>query len=224
MATDQDIHLHHPEVGAAIAEEYFGFSGEVGQMIVRHHEQPDGKGFPAGLDNIRLTLADKILFTANFMDNLLNKSGYSGVENVRTVMKGILDKFPEKFDQQIVNAVVEMTSRPIVSNRSFERVALSIAATFKMWQNSQLFTGRLLDLSAGGALLRSKAQLEPEMLIRISFSLPGVIAVSDKDARVVRVDSDEKGFVYGLQFEGDAEIDRNRFSGYINKYSGKPGA
>ena len=222
MHDEQEIHTHHPEVGAAIALEYFGFPGEVGQMIRRHHEQPDGKGFPDGLSGTRLTLPDKILFTANFIDNILFKSGYTGVENVRQVMKNIIEKYAEKFDISVINAIIELTSKPVVSNRAFERVSISLPCTFRMWQSSQAWPGRILDLSAGGALLRSKTQLDPGMLVRVSFSLPGVISIQDKEAEVVRRDVDDRGFVYGLRFEEERGAGVDKLAGYINKYFNKP--
>ena len=222
LNSEQEIHLHHPEVGAAIAEEYFGFTGEVGQLIIRHHEQPDGKGFPAGLDNLRLTLADKILFSANFIDNVLCKSDYSGVDNIRRVMRNILDKFPEKFDKAIVNEIIELTSTPVISNRRFERISLSLPCTFKLWQDQRSFTGRILDISATGLLLRTKAQLELQMLLRMSFSLTGVISFTDREARVVRRDVDDRGFVYGLSFEDESDSAKVKMDRYINKYIGKP--
>lgn len=49
----------HPVVGAAIVEPLLG--GEIAQAVLRHHERPDGKGYPSRLSGNQIPLSARII-------------------------------------------------------------------------------------------------------------------------------------------------------------------
>lgn len=219
--TDSELWKQHPEIGAAIVSDYLGFGKDIAQMVARHHEQMDGQGFPAGLDEMSLSQLDCVLFTANFIDNVLHKGDYSGMEMITSTLKSAFTTYPDKFDPLLVNLVLSFLEGSGESARDSSRITLTMPATFKFAQDNKNYHCRILDLSPGGARMRTREQLYVDQRLRLSFVLSGVAAFSEAPAQVVRKEEDERGYIYGLQFVDASERTQQRLERALDQYLGR---
>jgi putative nucleotidyltransferase with HDIG domain len=64
----------HPEVGARMIEPLEFLSGAV--PVIRHHERPDGSGYPAGLQGDEIPLAARIVAAVDAYDVMLRGGPY----------------------------------------------------------------------------------------------------------------------------------------------------
>ncbi len=65
----------HPQVGADILES-LDFLGVVREYVLRHHERPDGKGYPMGLTSDQIPFGAKIVAVADVFDALTSDRSY----------------------------------------------------------------------------------------------------------------------------------------------------
>ena len=81
----------HPAEGAAVASRFHETPPDVDAIIFQHHERPDGKGFPRGLNHLRIgPLAAVFIVSHELVSYLIdNRSIGPGSE----VTKAMLDKF-----------------------------------------------------------------------------------------------------------------------------------
>lgn len=100
--------LAHPVYGYKTARSIFGLSERVCQMILNHHEQADGKGFPRRIDGRKLSQDDQILITCNLIENLFEKFEYSGYGKVFAQIDLLANKYPGKFDINLLETVLSM--------------------------------------------------------------------------------------------------------------------
>jgi hypothetical protein len=219
---EMQLQRNHPAVGAALAGEYLGFSGEIAQNIHRHHEQADGGGFPLGLKTAQTNLTDRILFTANFVDNLLGLSGYSGESVLARVLPETFTKHREKFDPVLIDVFLDIARQPVVSRRGAVRHPIGLPAVYQLQGSIARISCRILDISATGLRIRSREQLSSGQNIRIGFVLGGTLTVNDFPVRVARQAVDDKGYVYGLQFMEEEKENglRQRITAYLQRLPG----
>ena len=72
---EQNLYQQHPASGARILGE-LEILKPVARLVGLHHEQPNGKGFPNGLNRRCLPLLARILSAASIFDNLVHRGGY----------------------------------------------------------------------------------------------------------------------------------------------------
>ncbi|MCK4907980.1 MAG: PilZ domain-containing protein [Spirochaetes bacterium] len=221
LKSDEELQKKHPEIGSGIVSDYLGLSQETSIIILRHHEQLDGSGFPAGIYDTSLSISDRIIFTANFMDNMFRKTYYAGLDNIALNLKKVFDNYPEKFDVSIVNYLFDIIYANKGSNRKFKRVTLALPAVFKLWQGTMSHKCRILDLSGGGARIRTKEILTVDDLVNLSFSLSGVMVFNDKQCHIVRDTQDERGNIYGLQFDDNTGTTQEKINTYLDRFLSK---
>lgn len=63
----------HPVFGQEIMSKSGNFPAGSSSVVRHHHETIDGKGYPDGLSNERITVAEKIAYIVNVYDNHCNK-------------------------------------------------------------------------------------------------------------------------------------------------------
>jgi len=217
LNNNKSIIKNHPQVGAEIVREYLGFGVDVSQIILNHHEHADGTGYPQGHGASQLGVADRIVFFSNFMDNILKKTDYSGIESILNLIKEIYAKYPEKFDPRIVDSLLDLSQVPVVSMRKHKRIDITLPAIVKFEGNARAFNCRIIDLSGGGARIRTKEQFGVGSRLKLSFTLNGEAVFNDRLCRVIRCWNDDRGQLYGLEFLDESGQTQKRLAAYIEK-------
>lgn len=218
VTDNKDLETNHPIIGASIVSEYLGYGNDIAQGVRNHHEQLDGTGFPRGVDAGALSQLDRVLFTANFIDNLLFRTDYSGMDTVSVAIRHAFEKFPAKFDPEIRQILLDFTEKPVVSKRRYERTIITLAASFRRWDASPILSCRILDISGSGARIRSRETMEMGTMLYLTFSLSNVMSFSDLVCKIVRRIPDESGYVYGLDIEDRTGAVQDKIDRYIQRY------
>ncbi|HPN82950.1 MAG TPA: PilZ domain-containing protein [Spirochaetota bacterium] len=214
----QDLENNHPIIGASIVAEYLGYGSDIAQGVRNHHEQLDGSGFPRGLNAGSISLLDRVVFTANFIDNLLYRTDYSGIETVSMAIRHAFDRFPAKFDPDIKAVLLAFTEKPSISKRRFERTVITLAANYRRWDSGGNYSCRILDISGSGARIRCKDTMVTGTMLYLNFALSNVMTFNDIVCKVVRRIPDESGYVYGLDFEDKSGAIQQKIDRYVQRY------
>jgi HD-GYP domain-containing protein (c-di-GMP phosphodiesterase class II) len=64
-SSELELWRKHPERGAALLANLEGLPAEITQIVLHHHEAPDGSGFPAGLTTSRIHPVAKVISMAD---------------------------------------------------------------------------------------------------------------------------------------------------------------
>jgi hypothetical protein len=211
--------LAHPEISSRIIADFFGFGVDAAQVARNHHEQLDGSGYPRKVAGSEINLLDRIVFTANFIEDLLAYTEFSGMEKLNIALLFSFKKFPWKFDSAIQDAFREFAKRPVVSRRQYERAEITLAAHYRTAEGSRNTPSRILDLSGGGARMRCRERLETGSFISVSFAIGQVLAVNEASCKVVRCISEENGYTYGLLFEDKDHVLGEKIDRYLQRSS-----
>ncbi len=92
----------HPINGKDIISsiEYFE---DAGNIILHHHEQWDGKGYPYNLKGEEIPLLSRIIFVAEVFDGLTSERSYRPPLSIDAAVKEIKKEIGKKFDPKIVD-------------------------------------------------------------------------------------------------------------------------
>jgi diguanylate cyclase (GGDEF)-like protein/putative nucleotidyltransferase with HDIG domain len=78
---DKNAFKRHPEIGYQVLRSAYEFSG-IAEIVLTHHENMDGSGFPKGLKGDQIPLAARIIHVANDYDVLMQRQGCSTTKAV----------------------------------------------------------------------------------------------------------------------------------------------
>lgn len=96
--------MRHPELGKRMVDGMQGISEEVGHVIMQHHEQPNGQGYPNRLRGHQIYLPAKYVAIADSFSSLITKRSFREAFNVPAAlsrMEGDQGKFDEKLLEQL---------------------------------------------------------------------------------------------------------------------------
>jgi len=95
----------HPEAGAAILRPVMALHdlGIVG-MVLHHHERYDGKGYPCGLQGVKIPLGARIITLADSLSAMLQDRPYRGALSYEAACKEIVRCSGTQFDPRVVEA------------------------------------------------------------------------------------------------------------------------
>ncbi|MEQ8158274.1 MAG: HD domain-containing phosphohydrolase [Mesotoga sp.] len=97
----------HPEKGYRIAISSQDLS-TVADLILRHHERWDGKGYPLGLEKTEIPIECRILSILDAYDAMTNDRPYSKARSHSEALKEIERCAGTQFDPQIVEEFIKM--------------------------------------------------------------------------------------------------------------------
>lgn len=92
----------HPEIGRQLLDRVKGIRAEVLQIIVQHHEQPNGCGYPNGLRDNDIYHPAKIVSIADTFCSLITKRSYRDAFTVSEAID-IMRESLGKFDKQLLD-------------------------------------------------------------------------------------------------------------------------
>jgi putative nucleotidyltransferase with HDIG domain len=205
-----DRELAHSEISSTVIADFFGFGAEAAQIARNHHEQLDGNGYPRKLCAKDIRPLDRIVFTANFIENLLEKTNFDGMEKLHAAMLYSYSKFPWKFDLSVHDAFLGFAEKPVVSRRRHERTEVNSVAHYRKFDSESKVPSRILDISEGGVRMQCREDLCVGSLLSVSFALHQGTPVHNAPCKVVRSNTEEKGFTYGLAFQSEMLISNQR--------------
>jgi HD-GYP domain-containing protein (c-di-GMP phosphodiesterase class II) len=114
-AEEFEIIKSHPKLGAEVlkvAIESLGFQSffEIGyQIVLSHHENWDGSGYPNGLVQKEIPLSARIMAIADVYDALTTTRPYKNAFSHEKAMSVILEESGNKFDPIIVEALIQIS-------------------------------------------------------------------------------------------------------------------
>jgi putative nucleotidyltransferase with HDIG domain len=129
----------HPQDGATLVGRLDGY-GPVADIILYHHENVDGSGYPAGLIGNEIPLLSRVLAVCNAYDTLTARDSYRSPMTPQDAMAELRRVAGRQLDQEVVQSFVAMLERegPAAFMRgddadfeaelSFERRARALAA------------------------------------------------------------------------------------------------
>lgn len=98
----------HPVVGAAITEPLLG--AEIANIVLCHHERPDGKGYPAGLVGEQIPLAARIIHVCDAFLSMTSMSSYQPPVTEAQALEKIRRAAAVEFDAGLAAKLAEMLS------------------------------------------------------------------------------------------------------------------
>jgi HD-GYP domain-containing protein (c-di-GMP phosphodiesterase class II) len=108
---EMNLPVSHPVYGYRVAKQVLRLPEETCQIILNHHEQLDGKGFPRKVNSFKISQGDHICFIANFFENLIAKNGYEGYQVPLEQMEQINKNHKGIFEEEIVKILMELKER-----------------------------------------------------------------------------------------------------------------
>lgn len=101
----------HPELGQQMVVNMKGIRSEVSQIILQHHEQPNGHGYPNGLKGPEIYHPAKIVSIADAFSAMISKRSFRDSMNVSEAVKRLVD-LPGQFDKNLVATFRDMVLVP----------------------------------------------------------------------------------------------------------------
>lgn len=98
----------HPEKSAKVLKKFDNISVAVFQIVMQHHEQFNGSGYPKGLSGDDISSLSRIVSIANIFDNTLTANiKKPEKERFRTAIKVIQYDSGKQFDPEIVRTIID---------------------------------------------------------------------------------------------------------------------
>lgn len=98
----------HPELGARMLDSIKGVPGEVREIVIQHHEQPNGNGYPNALHNARIYFPAKIVAVADAFSALIQKRPFREHAFTPAQALGIMKTDHGKYDLGVLRALEQM--------------------------------------------------------------------------------------------------------------------
>lgn len=110
--TSDEFHTlkRHPETGARMVETMPGMRS-VAQMVLAHHEQPDGKGYPRNLQDKDVPVGARIIHVADAFDAMTSDRPYRRGVSVEAALKELERFSGTQFDDAVVAAMLDLHGR-----------------------------------------------------------------------------------------------------------------
>ena len=118
--TDEQFAIvrRHPEVGAEVIREIEGY-GPVAEIVLHHHERPDGRGYPHGLTADQIPLGSKIIAVADVYDVITARDTYRTPVSTGEAFAELRRSAGSQLDPEIVEVFIAlMTERGVVFRHS----------------------------------------------------------------------------------------------------------
>jgi HAMP domain-containing protein len=104
---EMDVVRGHVEMGARILEPVPALADAV-PIVLQHHEQYDGKGYPHGLVGEEIHLGARILMVADYYDAMRSARPYRPPGERQEVVDSIAREAGKKFDAQVVGVFLQL--------------------------------------------------------------------------------------------------------------------
>lgn len=110
--TEYELMKTHSQVGYDMVKDYPTLQ-KVADIILLHHEQFDGAGYPEGVAGKRIPLLARICTVADSLDAMMTERPYSKGKSVDEARKELLRNKGRQFDPEIVDVVLSLDRHAI---------------------------------------------------------------------------------------------------------------
>jgi putative nucleotidyltransferase with HDIG domain len=97
----------HPEQGAKLVRRIEGY-GPVADIVLAHHERPDGLGYPYGTSGEQIPLGSRILAAADTYDVMTARDSYRSPVSSQAALDELRRVSGSQLDPMVVDVFVEM--------------------------------------------------------------------------------------------------------------------
>ncbi len=109
-STEMEYIREHPMVGAAIVADS-PIGPEVANIVLRHHERPDGNGYPSGLTSEEIPIGSKIIHICESFDVMVAQDSYQSPVPAESAVAKIRRAGGTQFDEALAERFEQMMSR-----------------------------------------------------------------------------------------------------------------
>lgn len=101
---EQEIFVAHPEEAAKLVNAYFSLAPQdTADIIIQHHEKPDGSGFPKGINFTKMSpLAMLFILAHDFVENFLKQDEYK----TEDFFKEAMEKYPQGVMRRMIQTIM----------------------------------------------------------------------------------------------------------------------
>ena len=111
---EQTVIRQHPQIAAEIIRPIHG-AKEVAEIVLAHHECPDGSGYPSGRKGEEVPIEARILRVADVFSSLAEKRPYKPAVEPKRVMEIIRDMAGTKLDGPSVRVLQALVDEGVVA-------------------------------------------------------------------------------------------------------------
>lgn len=155
-----------------------GHFREIPEIASSHHEKLDGTGYPRGLKGKEIPVGAKIIAVADFFEAITSKRHYRDPMQLEDAFKLLREKIGTHFEKKFVEAFISFYkktysapgARDLVSRSQEKRVPFRTQVSLKT--GGKTIFGTTVDLSSRGVYITSDANIQPDTLLEILFTLP----------------------------------------------------
>ncbi|GAB4277751.1 MAG: hypothetical protein Kow0092_33570 [Deferrisomatales bacterium] len=101
---EYDLVKQHPLIGARILEPLV-FLKDVAEVVLQHHERPDGTGYPLGISGERLLMESRVLAVADAYDAMTSRRSYRAGLSREEALEEMRRQAGRQFDPDAVEAL-----------------------------------------------------------------------------------------------------------------------
>ena len=106
-AAEYDLVKGHAQAGADLLKR-IELQWPIAEIVLQHHEAPDGSGYPRGLKGAEILLEARIVAVADAVESMLSRHPYRPAQSVDATLAEIGKHRGTKFDAQVVDACVRL--------------------------------------------------------------------------------------------------------------------
>jgi PAS domain S-box-containing protein/putative nucleotidyltransferase with HDIG domain len=106
--------MDHPQVGYDIIKN-IEFPWPVAKTVLQHHERMNGSGYPQGLQGKYVLLEARILAVADVVESIASFRPYRQALGIKEALKEIAEDKKTLYDNQVVDACLNLFSEQIFS-------------------------------------------------------------------------------------------------------------
>jgi protein phosphatase len=107
---EENVLRVHPRIGADLVRG-FGCSDPAADIILAHHEQPDGKGYPRGLTGEAIPTGSRIIMAVAAFDAMTSDRPYRRGLGPEAAFEELLAHSGTQFFPEVVEALIELYSK-----------------------------------------------------------------------------------------------------------------
>lgn len=171
----------HPQIGYDILKQIPRLAGAA-ELVLSHHEQPNGKGYPLGLADAEIRLGAKIIMVVAAFDAMTSDRPYRSGLDTTDAYEGLRSSVGVMFDERVVEALVELHQSGAIYDE-FDATEMALYASDD--RSVRSLSGfepepQLNDGSERNAEGAYEIDLEPELAEQIDAALNSAFGSDDR--------------------------------------------
>jgi len=197
---------------------------EIPQIASSHHEQINGEGYPAGLQDHEIHKLAKMLSIIDVYESLTARDRpYRKAMESKDALEVLLQNRGTSFDPELVDVFIEKRVYQ-TELRMYKRVNVDLAIEYILdidghIKGKDVGKGRVHNISQGGILFSADIIFPYNKLIEVILTIPdGRIKATAQVVRCKEIGSSER-FEIGLRFVGLSSQNQAKLKRYLQNFS-----